>query len=1076
MFRKPGIGKMRILGLNMVLTAALGMAGTFGTVVSIGGEAADLALDEPRGVLYVADFTGSRIDVISLSNYALKTSINVPNQPSSISVSPDDHWLIMTNYGNNAQPAAQTNMVTLLDLTNNYARQTFTLSDTPLGVAFGLDGNALIVTATSFQLFNPSTGSIQLLETISQVASNAIPQPLSAYPSNFTQATIATSRDGLTIAGFGGGAPYLVYRYAVATKTITASFYTSSPPGGPRVVSLADDGSSMTMAWWLSDSNFNELAEFLNPSGILNIGSHVIDSSRGLVYAQVPATAASNGSSSTPVLQILSSDNLTVGEQVQIPENLAGRSVLSSDHNTMYSVSASGVSIFPVGSLNKYPRLSSSAQDVAFRGNFCNRNSMTQTITISDPGGNHTRFAVTPNTAGVLVSPSSGTTPAVVTVAVDPNAFANQNGTVLTSLTISSPDNTVIDLPQTVRVAVGSPQPAQRGLAIDLPGTIVDVMTDPKRPAYYVARQDQNQIMVFNSANNTQTATLRTCTKPTSMAVTIDQQYLLVGCDASHVMPIFDLDLLQQVGFVSLPTDYVESVAVSNNMILAYTRSAADGTYGLDQINLLYGTGSRLPQLGVWNDTPGLLPTTGMLTSSANGAHIMFAGTDGTVLIYDATVGTFTVSSNLGTSPVGGAAASNYSQYAVGSYLLDSSGSPVAQFQTSGGFSAGVAFVNQNGYLTTSAPITPSGETGQSGAGTIAQLNTASGSLIQPTPMVESPLLDVTAGLGNFPGLTCTTTTGGGGSTTVQTCSSTIGGITTVTTTTCSGVGSGSSSCQTQTTSGSANTSASGLARTLAVLNDQSAIISLTTSGITVLPSNYAASVSLPLINNVVSAADGVSSPAPGGLIEILGTQFSPTNLATNEIPLPTALGNSCVTINGQPMPLIFVSQNQINAQMPAQAEGGVIVQVLTPGGTSDSYNLTVPPTAPAVFLSGVAGPVTNIPTIVRAANNQLVTDSNPVQRGDNLTIYLTGCGQTSPSVADGNAAPMSPLSYVVAPPSVTLGGITLNTMFGGLTPGSVGLCQFNVSVPSNVPEGVSIPLTITQGSGSQTLNVRVIG
>ena len=79
------------------------------------------------------------------------------------------------------------------------------------------------------------------------------------------------------------------------------------------------------------------------------------------------------------------------------------------------------------------------------------------------------------------------------------------------------------------------------------------------------------------------------------------------------------------------------------------------------------------------------------------------------------------------------------------------------------------------------------------------------------------------------------------------------------------------------------------------------------------------------------------------------------------------------------------------------------------------------------------------------------MTDSNPVQRGDALTIYLTGCGQTSPPVTDGNAAPMSPLSYVVNPPAVTLGGIALNTMFGGLTPGSVGLCQFNVSVPSKM-------------------------
>jgi uncharacterized protein (TIGR03437 family) len=1074
MFRNLCFGKTWILATTMILTGAAGQAATFGKVVSIGGEASDLALDEPRGVLYVADFTGSRIDVISMATSTVKTTISVPNQPSSISVSPDDHWLIIAHYGNNAQPASQTNMVSLLDLTNNFARQTFTLSDTPLGVAFGLDGNALIVTATSFQLFNPSTGSIQLLQTISQVASNAIPQPLSSYPSNFTQATIATSRDGLTIAGFGGGSPYLVYRYAVATKTISATFYTSSPPGGPRVVSLADDGSTMSMAWWLSDSNFNELAEFLNPSGVLNIGSHVIDSSRGVVYAQVPATATSStNSTSTPVLQILSGDNLTVQEQIQLPENLTGRSLLSSDHNTMYSISASGVTIVPVGSLNRYPRLAASAQGIPFRGSFCNRNSITQTFTISDPGGNHTRFAVTPNTAGVLVSPSSGTTPAVITVAVDPNAFANQNGTVLSNLTISSPDNTVIDLPQTVRVAVGSPQPAQRGLAIDIPGNVVDVMADPKRAAYYVVRQDQNQIMVFNAANNTQMATLRTCTKPTSMAITMDQQYLLVGCDASHVMPIFDLDLLQEVGFASLPSDYIESIAVSNNAILAYTRSAADGTYGIDQINLTFGTGTRLPQLGVFSN--GLLPTTGMLTSSANGAHILFAGTDGTVLVYDATAGTFTVSGNLGTNPVGGAAASNYGQYAIGNYLLDSSGSPITQIQTSGGFSAGIAFVNENAYFTTSAPVTASGETGQNGAGTIAQVRTTDGTLIQPTPIVESPRLDVTAGLGNFAGLTCSTTASGGGSSTVQTCASTIGGLTTVTTTTCSGVGGASSKCTTATTTGPANTTASGLARTLAVLNDQSAIISLTTSGITVLPSNYAASVAMPQIGNVVSAADGVSAPAPGGLIEILGSQFSPTNLATNEIPLPTALANSCVTINGQPVPLIFVSQNQINAQMPSQATGDVIMQVLTPGGTSTTFDLTVPPTSPAVFLSGVAGPVTNIPTIVRQANNLLVTGSNPVQRGDNLTIYLTGCGQTSPQVADGAAAPMSPLAHVINPPTVTLGGVTLNTMFGGLTPGSVGLCQFNVAVPASAPEGTSIPLTITQGSNSQTVNVRVI-
>ena len=79
------------------------LAGTFGKVISIGGEAVDLALDESRGVLYVADFTGSRIDVISLATNTIKTSINVPNQPSSLSISPDDHWLIVAHYGTTAR-------------------------------------------------------------------------------------------------------------------------------------------------------------------------------------------------------------------------------------------------------------------------------------------------------------------------------------------------------------------------------------------------------------------------------------------------------------------------------------------------------------------------------------------------------------------------------------------------------------------------------------------------------------------------------------------------------------------------------------------------------------------------------------------------------------------------------------------------------------------------------------------------------------------------------------------------------------------------------------------------------------
>jgi DNA-binding beta-propeller fold protein YncE len=93
-----------VLAASFAAAAAWG--GTFGTVVSIGGEASDLALDETRGVLYIANFTGNQIDVMSLATNTIQTSINVAAQPSSIALSPDDRFLVATNFGNTAAPGS----------------------------------------------------------------------------------------------------------------------------------------------------------------------------------------------------------------------------------------------------------------------------------------------------------------------------------------------------------------------------------------------------------------------------------------------------------------------------------------------------------------------------------------------------------------------------------------------------------------------------------------------------------------------------------------------------------------------------------------------------------------------------------------------------------------------------------------------------------------------------------------------------------------------------------------------------------------------------------------------------------
>jgi uncharacterized protein (TIGR03437 family) len=263
--------------------------------------------------------------------------------------------------------------------------------------------------------------------------------------------------------------------------------------------------------------------------------------------------------------------------------------------------------------------------------------------------------------------------------------------------------------------------------------------------------------------------------------------------------------------------------------------------------------------------------------------------------------------------------------------------------------------------------------------------------------------------------------------------------------------------------------------RTLAPLADQSAVIALTVSGFTVLPWNYDAAVAPPQINSVVNAADGTKPVAPGGLISVYGQQMSPVNIATQQIPLPTALGESCLTVNGVAVPMLFVSGQQINGQLPANVNGNATMTLFTPGGISNNFYFSILSAAPSIFRSGTAGPETGLATIYRNDNGQLITPTNPIHPGDIIIIYATGMGRTSPFVDSGLPAPALPLPNTVISASVTLGGAPLNVLYAGLVPGEVGVYQINASVPSGVPQGMDIPLVVSQAGSSTTLSVRVV-
>lgn len=994
-------------------------AATFGRPIVIGGQAADLALDEGRGVLYIANFTANRIEVMSLETGAIQTSFNVAPQPGSLAVSPDRRWLLVAHYGNFATPNQPRNALTLINLESNQ-RQTFSLSAVPLSVAWGADGLALVSTSNAFLLFDPITGTTRTLLSITDLAVKALPQPVNNFPQNIVASSSQATRDYTRIYGVlqgSGDGQTLFFRFDVGQALITA-FWTASPSLAPRTLSTNANGTSVLIGWSLYNENFVNVSQFPNASSVLNIGGHVFDTPRNLIYAQInevavavaPTTPATGGTTPAPVtpisidqekiLQVLDADNLTVRERVKLPENLSGKALLSADGNTMYASSESGIMILPVGDLYRQRKVVPSVPDLVFRGNFCDRRIAVQKFTIGDSSGQQTDFAFTNIPAGVTVEPTVGVTPATITVSVDPLTFSNTRGTVVRSMDIIS-DGSILRNSK-VRLLINSKEPDQRGTSINVPGTLVDIAADPTRDRFFVIQQDTNSILVFDGTTYQQIATLRTGNTPTQLAFSFDRRFLLVGADNSQVIYVYALDTLQQQPSIQMPSGhYPRSIASAAGTTLVASRVSGP-QHKISRVDFLSRKAFELPTLDVWENN---INVDTILVASPNGAKIMGASKDGTTLLFDGNSNSFTTSRKDAPALGGAYAASSFDQFVVGNFLLNGSLVPIKRLAADTQVNYGFSFVDNIGFRVTSGSV--------DGPGTIQRLAFPTATAQIGTRTVESPV--------------------------------------------------------------QSNLTTQPFIRTVAPLYSRNTIVLLTVSGITVLPWNYDVAVATPRITKVTNLADGTTAIAPGSLVKIEGKDLSPINQVSSERPLPTALGESCITVNGQPIPLIFVSATEINAQIPFETVGNTTLILRTPGGVSDNFNLNVAATAPSIFRTLIEGIDGQVATIVNGRNGLIVTNSNPVKRGDTVVIYLTGLGKTNPAVDTGLSSPSDPLATPLVTPKVSIGGVEEPVTFAGLTPGEVGVYQINARILTWTPTGFTVPLTITQGGGVTTLNLRVI-
>ncbi|MGB9457970.1 MAG: protease pro-enzyme activation domain-containing protein [Bryobacteraceae bacterium] len=229
----------------------------------------------------------------------------------------------------------------------------------------------------------------------------------------------------------------------------------------------------------------------------------------------------------------------------------------------------------------------------------------------------------------------------------------------------------------------------------------------------------------------------------------------------------------------------------------------------------------------------------------------------------------------------------------------------------------------------------------------------------------------------------------------------------------------------------------------------------------------FAGSPPLLAVGGFSNAASGQVAFAPGMLISVYGSGMGNFVQSATVTPLPEYMAGFEAFINYGPglqyqafPPLLYVSPNQVNLQIPYEVSGAAELVVGNPFTNTTPLNFTVSSAAPGVF------------SYHDTSTNSSPIGSGSAKAGQEVAIYVTGVGHVSipgvPGISDPDdgATPLlnsNPQPYL--PVSITVGGVAVAQPYAyiGIPNWSVGVTQINFNIPSGVGTGPQ-PLVVTVG------------
>ena len=360
----------------------------------------------------------------------------------------------------------------------------------------GNDGRVLISTAGNgtsatsktnvLLLYDPSPNAAIPLSSISVAPPAPTPPslpPPSGRPFLSTTSQLRATRDGSMIIGVNvpsSGSP-TVFVYDSASDTVLRS---RAVTGSSNVLAVSDDGTrflagpnlfSTADLSIMAQMNLSNAPYPIPPGTNINLqsnqGGSVFSPDGTAVYAAFDISPVQNPPAPANASQLMMNDpgNLLIHMGFQLPENLAGKMVISSDGSSAYALSDSGFIILPIGSISQSPLAVPSSDVLWLGGDPCTVAAQgTATLTINNPGRGRitataqllqytgTNGQVTPgqasaaNAPSVRSAPSSGTPQFTFKISA---AVASGSGTVAPphDFLIQSPE--AINIPDRVRVS-----------------------------------------------------------------------------------------------------------------------------------------------------------------------------------------------------------------------------------------------------------------------------------------------------------------------------------------------------------------------------------------------------------------------------------------------------------------------------------------------------------------------------------------------------------------------------------------------------------------------------------------------